>query len=206
VLTKDKEIGKMSDELYIARFDAFLRDEMSSKEKQAFLNELKKNEELKRAFDSHSSVFEAIRRSGRTSMMAEIGAAHEAMGHVEIKNYRSHNSNAWRSFFKNLFAMGILTAITLFGIKYWDYIKQFDEELEQNSMQFGEPKEKTIRVFIDTIKSEKIFYDTVYREIKVSGSNPDEVQRKLQEELERVKKENVGSDVELKIEKDIQEN
>jgi len=184
----------MNEEQNIERFDAFLKGELSSSQKKAFLQELKGNEELKNAFEEHKLLFEAFRRKGRASLLAEVSAVHETMGNVNADSYKSHNSNAWRNFFKNLFVFGVLGTLTLFGIKYWDDIVHLDD----NSMQFGEPEEKTIRIHVDTIKSGTAVYDTVYKEIRVSGSE-EEIQRKIQEEMQKLQDEK--EDLEIRLDR-----
>ncbi|MEM7161161.1 MAG: hypothetical protein AAF487_01860 [Bacteroidota bacterium] len=184
----------------IARFDSFLNGEMNKKEKLKFIQELKDDNELRSAFEEHQSFVEAMRRSGRTAMLSSIAAAHESMRRVEPKEYRSHNGKTWRKFFRNLFVFGILATAALFGIKHWEDIKDLNNRLEENSMQFGGSREVEIRVFVDTVKTEAAAFDTTYREIKVSGSSPEEVQKKLQEEMERVKRENPNADIEMMLE------
>ncbi len=184
----------MNEEQNIERFDAFLKGELSPSQKKAFLQELKGNEALASAFEEHKLLFEAFKRKGRASLLVELDAAHEAMGNVNVDRYKSHNSNAWRNFFKNLFVFGIIGALTLFGIKYWDDIVHLDEK----NMQFGEPEEKVIRIHVDTIRTGSVAYDTIYKEIRVSGSE-EEMQRKIQEEMQKLQEEN--EDLEIRLDR-----
>lgn len=184
----------MSEEQNIERFDAFLKGEMNSSQKKAFLQELKINEELKKSFEEHKLLFEAFKRKGRAAMMAELSTVHEGMGKVNVEGYNSHNSNAWRNFFRNLFLFGAIGAIGLFGFKYWDDIKKLDED----TMPFGEPKKgQEVRIFIDTIKTSEVAFDTVYKEIRVSGT-ADEMKQQIEEEMRKIREENEGVQIEIR--------
>ena len=184
----------MNPEKDIALFDSYLKGEMSSSEQKEFTQRLASDKEFSAAFEEHKLLMEAFRRQSRTELIAAVGAAHESLGKIRPDDYKPHNSRAWRNFFKNLFIYGALVCGGVLVYKYQDNIKELDKRLEM-----GTSEEKVIKIYVDTVYTSETVYDTVYKEIRISGDS-EEFDRIMKEELDRIKKENPDADVDVHTE------
>jgi len=57
---------------HIDRFDQYLDDTLSEEERKIFLDELKKNHELKKEFDEHCLLVDGIRQQGRLALQQKM--------------------------------------------------------------------------------------------------------------------------------------